>query len=154
MNSSSRSQPCDARDHSLAVNEAVNTASGWPVTVTETSSGALFGEQPEALRVGPYRLVRTCTACPEQYDVFLGELEVGYLRLRGGWFRADYPTCGGATVYEASPRGDGIFEDDEREPHLRAAVAAIHAAILRDANVGVASGEADAKTGNSGTPSE
>lgn len=27
-------------------------------------------------------LVKTCEACPEQYDAYLGEKRVGYLRLR------------------------------------------------------------------------
>lgn len=73
------------------------------------------------------RLIRTCYACPEQYDVFLEKTgdQIGYLRLRHGWFRADYPDHGGETVYEADPKGDGIFEDDERIEHLTAAVNAL-----------------------------
>lgn len=71
------------------------------------------------------RVVLTCGACPEQYDVFLGPLQIGYLRLRHGDFRADYPECGGETVYEASPRGDGEFEDDERDYYLRFALKAL-----------------------------
>lgn len=71
------------------------------------------------------RLQLTCGACPEQYDAFLGDLQVGYLRLRHGAFRVDYPECGGETIYEASPKGDGEFEDDERDYYLRFAVDAI-----------------------------
>lgn len=71
------------------------------------------------------RLVMTCCACPEQYDVFLGDTQVGYLRLRHGEFRADYPDCGGETVYRASPKGDGRFEDDEREHFLQLALDAL-----------------------------
>ena len=72
------------------------------------------------------RLVCTCSACPEQYEVFdaTGQ-RVGYLRLRHGHFRADVPDCGGETVYEAAPRGDGLFEADERARYLSEAVAAI-----------------------------
>ena len=73
------------------------------------------------------RLICTCSACPEQYDVFdnkTGE-QLGYLRLRHGYFRADYLECGGETVYEAEPAGDGIFEEDERLPHLTEAVNAL-----------------------------
>jgi hypothetical protein len=78
------------------------------------------------------RLILTCDACPEQYDVFddsTGE-KVGYLRLRGGWFRADTPDCGGETVYEVDEIGDspycGCFPtDDERTEQLTKAVAAI-----------------------------
>lgn len=75
-----------------------------------------------------YRLVRTCYACPEQYDVFLGGMQVGYLRLRHGYFYADTPDVGGTTVYETEDViGDGIFDSTEREKHLGAAIDAIHA---------------------------
>jgi hypothetical protein len=43
-------------------------------------------------------LVLTCAACPEQYDVFFEDFQIGYLRLRHGSFRADYPECMGTTV--------------------------------------------------------
>lgn len=76
--------------------------------------------------IGGLRLVCTCSACPEQYDVFdANRQQVGYLRLRHGRFRADVPDCGGETVYEATPRGDGLFEADERARYLSEAVAAI-----------------------------
>lgn len=83
--------------------------------------------------IAGYRLICTCGACPEQYDVFDDNngKKVGYLRLRHGYFRADYPDCGGETVYEADTKGDGIFDDDERTPHLSAAVAALAAAHAR-----------------------
>lgn len=73
------------------------------------------------------RLICTCSACPEQYDVFDDNtgVQIGYLRLRHGYFRADVPDCGGETVYEADTAGDGIFDEDERMPELTAAVAAI-----------------------------
>jgi len=69
-----------------------------------------------------FRLVQTCGACPEQYDVYLGDREVGYMRLRHGYF---YAECLGETVYEAHPRGDGIFEYEERDHYLNAACRAI-----------------------------
>jgi hypothetical protein len=72
------------------------------------------------------RLVQTCLACPEQYDVFAESGEkVGYLRLRHGLFRAAVPDCGGKVVYESWTNGDGMFDDDERELELRLAVLAI-----------------------------
>jgi hypothetical protein len=77
------------------------------------------------LQIDGYRLLLTCPACPEQYDVLDGTEQVGYLRLRHGYFRADAPMHGGETVYEAHTRGDGMFDDDERLPQLEAAVAAI-----------------------------
>ena len=70
-------------------------------------------------------LVQTCGACPEQYDVFLHDNQIGYLRLRHGSFTADYPDAGGSLVYSASPNGDGIFEDAEREFYITQAVMAI-----------------------------
>ena len=71
------------------------------------------------------RLVKTCGACPEQYDVFQDDELVGYLRLRHGYFRAHLGGPGGEVVYESRTNGDGIFESDEREYHLERAKSAI-----------------------------
>lgn len=60
----------------------------------------------------------TCPACPEQYDIFKDGEQVAYFRLRHGVFRVDYPECGGETILEAEPNGDGIFDDNERLNHL------------------------------------
>jgi hypothetical protein len=76
-------------------------------------------------------LEETCGACPEQYDAFLDGKQVGYLRLRHGRFRVDYPDCGGETIYEAYPDGDGIFESNEREFYLTEAKKAIAAKIAQ-----------------------
>lgn len=73
------------------------------------------------------RLELTCGACPEQYDAFVGDEMVGYLRLRWGAFRVDYPDCGGETIFEASPEGHGMFEDHERGMYLDLAKKAIAA---------------------------
>lgn len=70
-------------------------------------------------------LDQTCGACPEQYDAYYKSELVGYLRLRHGRFRVDYPHCGGETIYEAYPEGDGIFEYDERPHYLEEALRAI-----------------------------
>ena len=77
-----------------------------------------------------FRLVQTCGACPEQYDVFDEETDeqVGYLRLRHGGFRVEYPDCGGETVYTASPNGDGCFTEDERDFYLSRALEALRLA--------------------------
>lgn len=72
-----------------------------------------------------YELKRTCYACPEQYDVYAGDEMVAYFRLRHGTFRVDVPDCGGDTIYEASPRGDGIFDNDERVRYLTEAILAV-----------------------------
>lgn len=71
------------------------------------------------------RLVMTCQACPEQYDVLFEGFQIGYLRLRGGNFKAIYPDVGGELVYSASPEGDGLFKDHERFNYLKAAVSAL-----------------------------
>lgn len=73
----------------------------------------------------------TCGACPEQYDAFdeVTGKQVGYLRLRHGHFRVDYLKCGGETIYEACPQGDGCFDEDEREYYLKFAVHAIERRI-------------------------
>ncbi len=75
-----------------------------------------------------YILVQTCGACPEQYDVFSDTEEknqVGYLRLRHGHFTVSYLYALGKLLYEANPRGDGIFDSEEREYYLKMAVKAI-----------------------------
>jgi hypothetical protein len=80
---------------------------------------------PTDCEIDGFKLVCTSIACPEQYDVFDGDTQIGYLRLRHGFFRADYPHCGGVTVYESNTRGDGIFDDDERQSELQNAIAAL-----------------------------
>jgi hypothetical protein len=69
----------------------------------------------------------TCGACPEQYDAFIGEDLAGYFRLRHGFFTVQAHGPGGPYVYEAEPNGDGIFEPDERDGHLRAGIDALRA---------------------------
>jgi hypothetical protein len=92
--------------------------------VDEFLEGLPVSEETE---INDYRLVLTCGACPEQYDVFKGEENVGYLRLRHGRFTADAPF--GHTIYTAYPNGDGVFDDDERDRYLAEAVAAIDAEL-------------------------
>lgn len=89
-----------------------------------------------------FKLVQTCGACPEQYDVHLnydeetgstedgdGNTCIGYMRLRHGYFYAEYR---GVVVYSANTKGDGCFEWDERECHLNRACLSIKDAIDRD----------------------
>ena len=74
-----------------------------------------------------YRLIQTSIAAPEQYDVFLNGLEVGYIRLRHGKLRADYTAGATETVYAyADPQGSDDFFEDARERYLTQAVSAIH----------------------------
>ena len=67
-------------------------------------------------------LVMTCSACPEQYDVFFEDFQIGYLRLRHGSFTASYPDYMGNCVYYGYPKGDGCFDDEERMFFLKEAV--------------------------------
>jgi hypothetical protein len=83
---------------------------------------AQAGTRSEGLGI---TLQKTCSACPEQYDAYLGTRQVGYLRLRHGYFRVDFPKCGGETLLGMPTKGDGIFEDDEREACLDLAIQAI-----------------------------
>lgn len=71
------------------------------------------------------KLIMTCEACPEQYDVYFENIQIGYFRLRHGRFSASYPNSDGDVIFSASPEGDGIFEDHERFTYLKAAVAAL-----------------------------
>ena len=77
------------------------------------------------VNIADYRLEQTCGACPEQYNVFLGNEQVGYLRLRHGYFYASVPDCSDNIVYEAYTKGDGMFLNEERLYHLTKAIEAI-----------------------------
>lgn len=68
------------------------------------------------------RVELTSAACPEQYEIFKGDKQVAYYRLRHGAFRVDIPDCGGNTIYEAEPKGDGIFDDNERLVYMTKAL--------------------------------
>ena len=79
-----------------------------------------------------YRLDRTCMACPEQYDLYEGDEVVAYFRLRHGDYTVQCSGPGGVLVYSASPKGDGIFDDEERFGFLLAGVEAVIEYYLND----------------------
>jgi hypothetical protein len=81
--------------------------------------------------ISGYRVICVGSACPEQYEVFDDKtgVQVGYLRLRHGHFRADLRQAGGPCVYSTTTIGDGIFDDKERLPQLKKAVKAIRKAL-------------------------
>jgi len=97
-----------------------------------------FGEYPEDrvvnIRNRVYKLELTCFMCPEQWDVFSNFFDkVGYIRLRHGEFRVDYPDCGGKTLIAecVDEHGDGAFDNEEiRNVYLLKAVKAIDEEIL------------------------
>ena len=65
------------------------------------------------------RFVMTCSACPEQYDVYdkTGRM-VGYIRFRWGYLSCSYPDVGGEEIYSASI-GDGFTGSFENERQRR-----------------------------------
>jgi len=92
-----------------------------------------FGESPEdrvvRIQNREYKLELTCLMCPEQWDVFSNFFDQsGYIRLRHGEFRVDYPDCGGKTLISENVGfdGDGAFVNEEiRNVYLLRAVKAI-----------------------------
>lgn len=87
-------------------------------------SDELCPSLPDECNILGCKLILTCGACPEQYDVFFEEQKIGYLRLRHGRFYAEYvPTE--EIVYVSYPKGDGIFDEDERDEQLTKAIKAI-----------------------------
>lgn len=75
-------------------------------------------------------LKQTGAACPEQYEVYTADgvvtVQIGYLRLRHGYFKAVYPDHNGEVAYDANPAGEGAFaSEEEREFYLRNAVKAL-----------------------------
>lgn len=81
----------------------------------------------DVINIMGYTLLLTCNACPEQYNVLLDGQQVGYLRLRHGHFTAEHPDVQGELVYKTEEcKGNGIFDDDEREQFLHNAIVAIH----------------------------
>lgn len=71
------------------------------------------------------RLEKCGDCCPEQYDVYHGKLKVGYLRLRHGRFTVQCPNVCGEVILTVHPKGDGEFDDDERDFYLNMAKEAI-----------------------------
>jgi hypothetical protein len=75
------------------------------------------------------RLVQTCGACPEQYDVYCEDKKVGYMRLRHGYFSCE--NRAGNVVFSGEPEGDGIFRSSERTKWLNKAVRALEEDLAR-----------------------
>ena len=70
-------------------------------------------------QIGEYTLEQTCGMCPEQYEIYLNDKNVAYLRLRHGYFTAK---VGSILVYGARPDGDGGFTCEERDKYLNKAI--------------------------------
>ena len=75
------------------------------------------------------RLVQTCAASPEQYDAMIGNLRVGYFRLRWGYFRVEMPDAYDTLVYSHTFKNQqqGCFQDNkQRAIHLERGIIAIY----------------------------
>lgn len=84
------------------------------------------------MKASEIELYQTCGACPEQYNAFYKDKQVGYLRLRHGCFTVNYPDHMGHLIYEAEPEGDGCFHKGERDHYLKKARKAIKEAIKKE----------------------
>ena len=74
-----------------------------------------------------HKLVLTCFACPEQYDMLDEDgTIIAYFRLRHGRFRVCVPNVGGDEVYVSFPEGDGCFTSKERMSNLRAGILSVY----------------------------
>lgn len=72
----------------------------------EYTNGGFELNEPDYILSG-INFVGTCGACPEQYDCYIVDtegkkLQVGYVRLRWGYLRCDFPDVGGETIFEQS----------------------------------------------------
>lgn len=79
--------------------------------------------------------IETCGSCPEQYNVFKGGRQVGYVRLRRGTVTCDFPDCRGDTIYSHSfeDKWKSSFEDsEERDTYIDRIATAIHAALAQE----------------------
>lgn len=84
----------------------------------------------------PYRVVLTCSACPEQWEIFIDDRQVGYLRCRHSKWRLDAPECGGETLISEPWHPErGEYESDfgeERPAVFRRVFAALDRYLLAD----------------------
>lgn len=93
-----------------------------------------YSERNFKMEIDGLVFVRTCAACPEQYDVFqkqngeLGTGTVGYVRLRYGHLSCDYPDVGGEVVYDCDfdDEWKGDMTSEEREEQLAKCAEAIN----------------------------
>ncbi|MDR6548520.1 hypothetical protein J2810_004610 [Chryseobacterium rhizosphaerae] len=61
----------------------------------------------------------------EVYHVYLNSEQVGYIQLKYGILRVEYPEAGGELLLRKFPKGDNVFELDERNYYLEEAKKAI-----------------------------
>jgi hypothetical protein len=83
-----------------------------------------------------FYFLQTCPACPEQYDVYTKNgQQVGYVRLRWGELRVDYPKVGCEVIYqhkfEDNMKG-GFDNQKERDEYLSNIVEALKPLLYAD----------------------
>lgn len=74
----------------------------------------------------------TCFACPEQYDIFKNNKQVGYVRLRWGHLTCEYPDVNNKLVYNHNfddPMKGCFSTDEEREEYLTYCAESINKAL-------------------------
>ena len=80
--------------------------------------------------------VKTCDEYPEQYDVYdYRNRIVGYVKLRWGHLKCEYPDVGGKVIYSTSIGDElvGAFENEkQRELHLNIIADTINNHIATD----------------------
>lgn len=112
----------DVRDHTIEnIENGLYPYEDWPRYWLD-SYDTVLKEFQETIMTEKVKLVKTCRSCPEQYDAYIDGQRLGYLRLRNGNFSVEY--CGD-TVFSGRPRGDGMFEHEERNSWLNKACYAL-----------------------------
>lgn len=86
---------------------------------------------PKNITIAGLLFKLTCSACPEQYDVFDGDKKIGYVRLRHGSLSVDNEVIEKGIWHTDSVHGDGEFDDQER-PYFLAKIAFL---LLKEFNL-------------------
>lgn len=83
-------------------------------------------KQKDKTIINGLTFILTSVGCPEQYEIFKDENQVGYVRIRSGWFRIDYPKHkyekGSKTIFEKQVSVNmlkGQFNRSERAYYLK-----------------------------------
>ena len=65
------------------------------------------------------QFTETCSACPEQYDVYKDNIQIAYIRLRWGTLRCEVPDYTTIYEYNFDDNFQGCFYCEEsRQYHL------------------------------------
>jgi len=89
-----------------------------------------YENNPPDYVIQELNFIGTCGSCPEQYDVVNSDgYYVGYIRLRGGNFRVEFPDINGMTLFtdRFEDNWKGCFDsEDERMKYLEIAATCIN----------------------------